>query len=96
MRIPVEAPDTPENYFGLLSWTVDAILSQRQGEGRLTYRELQSLLVGKYLAERGSRGPTPFVDGDLDREVLGRKRWPGRSAIRLQCKDDKLLVNAGA
>ena len=96
MRIPPEKPDTPENYFGLLSYTVTEVLTRRQGESPLTYRELQRLMVAKYQEKQGSRGPTPFIDGDLDREVLGRKVWPGRSALVLKRKEDKLFVNAGA
>jgi Caspase domain len=96
MRIPVEAADTPSNYFGLLTWTATEVLTQRQGESQLTYRELQRLLVGKYQEKRGSRGPIPFIDGDMDREVLGLKVWPGRSALVVKHKEDKLFVNAGA
>ena len=62
----------------------------------LSYRELSHLVVGRYRAERGSRGPTPFFSGDLDQEVLGRAVWPARAAIQLEDRDGEFWVNAGS
>jgi hypothetical protein len=90
---PADAPRTPEHYFGLFSYTLTTALKQRQGP--LTYRELGQILVGRYRAERGSRAPTPFFEGDLDREVLGLKVWPKRAAIVLEHDQDKLRLTAG-
>jgi hypothetical protein len=88
---PLGAARTKENYFGMLSYSLMKVLSQQQRP--LTYRELSQAVVGLYQSERGARGPTPFADGDLDREVLGAKVWPKRSLIVLQ--KEKMEINAG-
>lgn len=91
---PGDAAQVKENYFGLLSATLISIL-KNQGQ-TLTYRELGQALASAYRDERGGRGPTPFLEGDLDRQVLGQERWPGRSAVVLEKADGKLRVTAGA
>jgi hypothetical protein len=93
---PKDAPRTPEHYYGLLSYTLTTTLKQ-QGPRKqpLTYRELGQILVARYQAERGSRPPTPSLEGDLDREVLGLRSWPGRSAVTLERDKDRLGVTAG-
>jgi hypothetical protein len=91
---PEGAPQTRDNYYGLLSYVVTTVLTQHQ-DRPLTYRELGQVLVARYKAERGSRGPTPLFEGDLDREVLGLKRWPGRAAIILERTGGSLAVTAG-
>ena len=90
---PDNAPRTPDHYFGLLSYTLCQALTE-QGH-KLTYRELGEILTARYKAERGSRGPTPIVDGDLDREVLGVAKWPGRSAIFIKRDGNNLMISAG-
>src|SRR5207237_392459 len=91
---PDGAAQTQGNYYGLLTFTLTTALNE-QGKS-LTYRELAHVLTSQYKAERGSRGPTPLVEGDLDREVLGLKRWPGRSSLVLKKHVDKMQVTAGA
>lgn len=66
---PTDAPRTRKHYFGLLTFVLCQTLEQSQG--KLTYRNLARRIVNRYRAERGSRGPTPLFDGDLNREVLG-------------------------
>ena len=90
---PDDAPRTPDHYFGLLSYTLCQVLTE-QGH-KLTYRELGEILTARYKAERGSRGPTPIVDGDLDREVLGVAKWPGRSSIFIKRDGNHLMLSAG-
>lgn len=90
---PVGAPPKPDNYYGLLSYTLMSILKQH-GQA-LTYRELAQLLSSAYRAERGANGPNPFCEGDLDRQVLGSTIWPQRSALILQRKRGQLEINAG-
>jgi hypothetical protein len=51
--------------------------------------------VAGFQAVRGAHEPTPFCEGDLDREVLGLKVWPQRSQILLDQTGDKLRVTAG-
>jgi hypothetical protein len=98
-----EAPELPlpegaaadrENFYGLFSWSIVQALEQRQSP--LTYRELARLVAGRYRAARGTRPPTPFADGDLDREVLGLNVWPRRSDVVLRRGEDGLRINAGA
>lgn len=94
LPFPDDAPLSREYYFGVLSWNLVQTLKTRQGP--LTYAELQRLVAGKYRAVRGTRPPTPFAEGDLDREVLGLTAWPARPAIYLE-RDGKgqLSISAG-
>ncbi len=92
---PANAPKTDENYFGLLTFTTLQTLLRQQAEHKLTYRELGQTIVGRYRADRGTRGPTPNFEGDLDREVLGLKTWPGRSKMLLQKQPKGWSINAG-
>jgi len=89
---PEDAPQVPANCYGLLSYTLTAALTQRQSP--LTYRELCQMVVARYRADRKSRPPTPFAEGDLDREVLGMNIWP-RSSVILTRSGGMLTVNAG-
>jgi hypothetical protein len=91
---PAGMPLVDENYYGLLSYTLTSML-QAHAKAKLTYRELAQMLVASYQAERGSRAPTPFAEGDLDREVLGMKVWPKRAQMILQHADGKLRIGGG-
>lgn len=92
---PQNAPRVDENYYGLLTFTTLQTLLRQQSEHKLTYRELGQTIIGRYRAERGTRGPTPNFEGDLDREVLGLKTWPGRSKMLLQKQGPRWGINAG-
>ena len=81
------------NYFGLLSFTVVQTLQLRGNP--LTYRELARIIGGRYRASRGTRTPTPFAEGDIDREVLGESVWPRRSEIVLERAKGKLQLSVG-
>jgi hypothetical protein len=76
---------------GLMSYCLAAALKSQKR--RLTYHELGQLLVAAYPTHY-SGAPTPFCEGDLDREVLGLKVWPKRSILLEQVKG-KLRVTAG-
>jgi hypothetical protein len=80
---------------GLLTYTINQVLTQT--ETALTYSELTQAVARQYTAW-GRSFPTPLVEGtDRDREVLGVRKWPGRSGIQLQTGDQELWrVNAGA
>lgn len=91
---PRGAEDIPENNYSLFTYSLVRALQQPR-QRPLTYRELAQELATAYQAERKTRGPTPFCEGDVDREVLGNKIWSGRSEIRLSAKDDFLSINAG-
>ena len=95
LTCPENAPRVDENYFGLLTYNTLQTLLRQQSEQKLTYRELGQAIVGRYRAERASNGPTPSFEGDLDREVLGLKQWPGRSKILLQKRSQGWGLNAG-
>ncbi len=86
-------PRTDDNVYGLLSYFLAGILEQ--SEGTMTYRDLARRLVGHYRADRGSRGPTPLFDGDLDREVLGTDLGP-RVPIYLDRTAEGVRLSAGA
>jgi len=95
---PSDAQRTRENYFGLLSYNLTRALRQRAARddaSGITYRELGRLLIAEYRAERGSRGPTPFFHGDLDREVLGTRSFTGSIPIFLERSKRSFQVNAG-
>lgn len=95
LACPSTAPKIDSNYFGLLTYsTLQTLLRERSGK-KLTYRELGQTIIGRYRAERGTRGPTPNFGGDLDREVLGFREWPGRSQILLTPEGGKWEINAG-
>lgn len=89
---PVNAPKTPENYFGLLSYTLTQCLKQRKSP--ISYRELAQLVTAQYRSDRGAREPNPCFEGDLDREVMGMKTWPA-APLTLSRRDGKLHVPGG-
>jgi hypothetical protein len=91
--LPEGAPQIPENYYGMLSYTVVQALQQRQSP--ISYRDLARQVASRYRGTRGTRPPTPFAEGDLDREVLGLKEWPKRPDIILENDKGKLRLNAG-
>jgi hypothetical protein len=94
LPLPGGAPHTRENYYGLLNYTLIQALRQRQNP--ITYRELSQVIVAQYRASRGTRGPLPYAEGDLDREVLGFKEWPNRGRVVLRnAKNKPLRVSAG-
>lgn len=89
---PPHAPRTPEHYHGLLSYVLAQVLSQASGP--LTYRELSHAVVTQYRADRGSRSPTPFFDGDLSRAVLSAVQRKAPEIV-LQRDAGVLTVNTG-
>ena len=95
LPFPAAAPETPENFFGLLTHTTLEMLHGQRPTTKLTYRELWQLIINRYRADRGHGGPTPAYAGDIDREVLGQQTWPGRSQIVLKSETGKWFVNAG-
>ncbi len=95
LRIPEEAPNTDENIFGLMSYTLATRLQQQQCP--LSYRQLSQLVAATYRAERGVREPTPGFDGDLDRQVLGTRTWSKKDQLFLLTRNEEggLQLNAG-
>lgn len=90
--LPAGSPDRKR--YGLLTYSLCQILTE--SDAPLTYHELIDQIHSQY-ARWGRTFPTPLVEGaDRDREVLGVRRWPGRSQIVLTAVDDKPLINAGA
>jgi hypothetical protein len=90
---PSDAPRTSKHYYGMLTYTLTKALQERKSA--MTYRELARVLVSAYRAERGSHPPTPYCEGDLDREVLGLTRWPPQDDIVLHKDGATLKVSAG-
>jgi hypothetical protein len=91
---PPDAPRTPKNVYGLLSYTLVKTIEELQAP--VTYRQLARILVARYVAERGSDGPTPQFDGDdLDRQVLGVKHLTTGPEIVLRRNPGELEVSAG-
>jgi len=93
LPLPEDSPLVRENYYGLLSFTLIQALKTRQSE--LNYRELEQIVGAYYSANRAAKGPSPFAEGDLDRQVLGYNVWPKRSEIVLEKGKKGLSVNAG-
>jgi hypothetical protein len=93
LPFPEGAPQTREHYFGLLSYTLLQALGQRQS--LMTYRDFARVVDSRYRALRGTRGPTPFCEGDLDREFLGMSTWPNRADVVLERTEQQLVVSAG-
>jgi hypothetical protein len=92
-------PDRDGRKHGLLTWTICGLLS-RAGSP-LTYRELakqaHESIIQHYEESALAREkmPIPFAEGDdLDREVLGEKRWPGRSNIVFR-RGEKPTITGG-
>ena len=48
-----------------------------------------------YRAERGSRRPTPYFEGDLDRDVFGIQQWPWPKQLLLARVSGRLQLAAG-
>ena len=94
MPFPDDAPAIKENYYGMLSWTLAQALKGRGDT--LSYGELQRLVSTGYRSARGAKPPTPFAEGDLERQVLGLRIWPKRQPIYVQ-KDrrGKFSLDAG-
>ena len=86
-------PQTREHYFGLLSYTLLQALGQRQSP--MTYRDFARIVDSRYRALRGTRGPTPYCEGDLDREFLGLRTWPNRADVVLERSEHNLTVSGG-
>lgn len=83
----------PRNKHGLLSYHLVQELKDR--ESTITYRDLGRALVNRYRAD-GRRRPTPYWDGDLDREVLGVKKWPKKSPLVFENNDGKPRLLGGS
>lgn len=94
LPFPEDAAMVRDNYYGMLSWTLVQTLKSRQGP--LTYGELQRLVSVNYRASRGAKPPTPFAEGDLNREVLGLNVWPSRPSLYVERdRQGKLQLQAG-
>lgn len=78
---------------GMLTYSLARVLEQNSYP--MTYRELSQKVLSVYRAENLSFLPTPSSDGDVDREVLGLKSWPGRSDFLLERHDGKSFVTGG-
>jgi hypothetical protein len=92
-------PDEEAGKHGLLTWTVCQLLSQAGSP--LTYRELARQAhesIVRYYEDSGrprEKMPIPFAEGEVDREVLGEKSWPGRSQLVLLDEKGQRLINGG-
>jgi len=82
------------NYHGLLTYTIVEVL--KQATGPISYNELMRRVVNSYRAERKTRGPTPFAEGDTELEVLGTGQWSRTPEIRLRRIGKTLVLDAGA
>jgi hypothetical protein len=90
---PKEADENdPRFKRGLLSFHLEHLLRDRTS--RITYGDLGRAVLLRYRAD-GRRWPTPFWDGDLDREVLGLREWPRREPIQLDRVGDEYRLTGG-
>lgn len=90
---PAQAARRPENYYGLLTYSLNLVLEQTPRP--LTYRELAHLTASLYRGERGSRSPTPMFDGDLDRVILDERSPTSPGAIFLRRSGRQWVIDAG-
>jgi hypothetical protein len=94
LPFPAGAPRVPENYYGMLSFSLIKTITSRKTP--LSYGELSRLLSAEYRSVRGARQPTPFAEGDLHRQVLGLNAWPTRPVVLIQRgTKNQLTLNAG-
>jgi Caspase domain len=97
MPMPCDSSDAqPQKVQGLLTYAIVDILSRSSQP--ITYGELANLVRQRYPQWGRTTGPTPVVEGlAQDREVLGVKRWPGRSNQQWQRNDSgELTANEGS
>lgn len=90
---PGSAEKIDAHRHGLLSYHLTQLLAQRTET--LTYGDFARSLVGRIRADMGARAPTPAFEGDLDREVLGVRRWPDANPLYLRRKGDSSSLDAG-
>jgi hypothetical protein len=93
LPLPEGRENIPENRYGLMSYHLVQCLLERRSP--ISYGELHHRLACQYRASRGTREPTPYVEGDIEREVLGLRSWPYRPDILLYKKDGKMRLSAG-
>jgi hypothetical protein len=93
MPLPLGASEANARYHGLLTYTVSQTL--RQSKTPLSYRELLQRVLAFYQTIPWTV-PTPFAEGEAERELLGLQSWPQRSLIRLHKLGERLTVTAGA
>lgn len=92
LPLPQGSPPEPEHYHGLLTYSLVSLLKSQPGP--FSYRSLMDQLLARYQGLSWSH-PTPFAEGDLDRQVLGLERWP-RPLFQLRKSDGLLRVTGGA
>jgi hypothetical protein len=90
---PGDAPRQRENYFGLFSYVLAQLLERT--DSAVTYRELGRRVASRYRAERGTRGPNPLFQGDLDQTVLATET-PRVTRIQLTRQGKHLQLSSGA
>jgi hypothetical protein len=92
---PRDVAHAQQTKHGLLTYAICQVLGRATEP--LTYTELVQRVRQQYAQWRWASGPTPTVYGpDRDKEVLGEKSWPGRSAMRLETVGGRLEITAGA
>jgi hypothetical protein len=94
LPLPEDRPQKSEYYHGLLSFSLNTTLQQRQAP--LTYADLTQILASQCRVVVGTAGPVPYAEGDLDREVFGYNVWPKAQDILLTKDGEKLSVSAGS
>jgi hypothetical protein len=93
MPRPAEALPNRENYHGLLSHTIAQTL--RRWQGPIAYQDLGQAIASAYRSERSGRGPTPFWEGDVQRQLLGAARLP-RARFYLEKRGEQYRISAGS
>jgi hypothetical protein len=92
----VELPLGPDKkHYGLLSYALNAVLSQSSRP--ISYRDLSRKTYRNYVALGLSDGPTPLVEGDVDRAVLGREHFePAPIYVSIDLDNNQSLrIDAG-
>lgn len=86
-------PADSANRHGLLSYHLVGLLRERASHW--TYADLGRAVATRFQAD-GRRRPTPYWEGDLDREVFGLQQWPASRPLYINRTDDQVRLLGGA
>lgn len=93
-RMPPDRKSTAKPY-GLFTYALCEVLSRNYAQP-LTYLELVREIHAQYRRWGRTWGPTPLIEGlAQNTEVLGMRRWPGRSQITVERDGDGWKITAG-
>lgn len=90
---PSDAPRKPAYYYGLFTYSLVKSINRQQSA--ISYRDLGQSILNIYSAERGTRGPTPVFEGDLNRPVLKLDDWGKTVDFPVTLKEGTYQIGGG-